>query len=149
MNVLVCGDRYWTDLEAIQNFLYFLGPNDTLIHGAARGADQLAAFAAIETGCSILEFPAEWDTYGRRAGPIRNRKMLAEGKPDIVIAFHNDLSKSKGTKDMVSIAEKAGIPVYVISAKRDIEIREQMNLDPEKQAFLDDVKELLVGEPYS
>ena len=39
--------------------------------------------------------------------------MLDEGKPDLVIAFHNDLPKSKGTKDMVKRAQKADVPVLL------------------------------------
>ena len=34
--------------------------------------------------------------------------------PHLVVAFHRDISKSKGTKDMVKQAEKAGIKVQVI-----------------------------------
>ena len=58
-------------------------------------------------------FPADWKANPRAAGPIRNRQMLA-AKPDMVVAFHKDLATSRGTKDMVTIARKAGIPTLVL-----------------------------------
>jgi hypothetical protein len=88
---------------------------DIIIHGAARGADSIGALKARLLGWSfdrILAFPARWHEHGRAAGPIRNRRMLEE-KPDIVLAFHPNLALSKGTKDMVGIARKAGIEVEV------------------------------------
>ena len=48
----------------------------------------------------------------RAAGPIRNQRMLVEGKPDLVIAFHDDLESSRGTKDMIKRSLKAGIRVW-------------------------------------
>lgn len=93
-----------------------------LIHGCARGADTLSETALrviyhqkATVKPEILRFPAQWYKYGRAAGPIRNQQMLDEGKPDLVLAFHSDLEHSKGTKDMVTRARKAGIEVRVIS----------------------------------
>lgn len=65
----------------------------------------------------ILAYPADWDKYHRAAGHIRNQQMLAEGKPTLVLAFHHDLAKSKGTKDMVRRALKEGLPVYLNGEK--------------------------------
>lgn len=59
-------------------------------------------------------YPADWEKHGKAAGPIRNQQMLTEGKPDIVVAFSDNLSNSKGTADMCRRAHKAGLPVYVI-----------------------------------
>lgn len=63
---------------------------------------------------NIIPFPAEWEKYGKSAGPIRNRQMLDEN-PDLVIAFHDDIESSKGTKDCIKEAEKRGIEVQLIS----------------------------------
>lgn len=59
-------------------------------------------------------FLAEWDKYGRAAGPIRNKQMLLyvlEAKP-LVIAFWDGISR--GTKNMVSQAEKADVEVRIV-----------------------------------
>jgi hypothetical protein len=77
------------------------------IEGEAKGADSLARDVALELGFKVLSFPADWDKYHRAAGPIRNRQMLTEGKPDLVLAFHQDLTRSKGTKNMVTLARRA------------------------------------------
>jgi hypothetical protein len=63
----------------------------------------------------VYSFPADWETYGKAAGPIRNTQMLTEGNPDMVAAFHNDISKSKGTKNMIVQAKKAGIKVILLT----------------------------------
>lgn len=86
-----------------------------IISGCATGADSVAIDWAVVNWCQLHEFPAEWEKYGKKAGYIRNQQMLDEGKPDIVLAFHNDLENSRGTKDMIARAQKAGIPVQVYS----------------------------------
>lgn len=135
IRVLVTGDRNYTDRQAVYEELSRL-QNETLapdkanpgknlgdfilIHGSARGADTLAADVAQELGWTIEGYPADWKQYGRAAGPIRNTQMLESGHPDIVVAFHQHLSESKGTKHMVIIAKKAGIPVWHHEAGRYI-----------------------------
>jgi hypothetical protein len=115
MKVLVCGDRNWEDYEAIARELCPVRPS-VVIHGAARGADSIAGEIAEEMGVRVEDYLAEWDKFGRAAGPIRNQQMLDEGKPDLVLAFHPDISKSKGTADMVRRAQKAGVPTKVFSS---------------------------------
>jgi hypothetical protein len=80
------------------------------MHGAARGADRLAGAAASTLGLEVVEYPADWRRYGRRAGFLRNEQMLAAG-PDLVVAFHQD--SSRGTAHTISLARKAGIEVIV------------------------------------
>lgn len=106
--ILVCGDRNWTDEEAIRNTIKILNPS-TIITGGALGADSIAAKVGRELNIPVMVFMAEWDKYGRAAGPIRNKRMLDEGKPDYVVSFHDDLSKSKGTVNMIEQAKKAGV----------------------------------------
>lgn len=118
MRVLVCGDRNWTDTTSIMNALYLLKKKHKhliVINGGARGADTLGNECARELKLGTVQYLADWNKYGKSAGPIRNQQMLKEGKPDLVLAFHPDLSKSKGTKHMVEIARKAGVEVIVFN----------------------------------
>jgi hypothetical protein len=85
-----------------------------IVHGAARGADTIAGETARILGMPVEAYPADWNKHGRSAGPIRNRKML-DTKPDLVIAFHEDIESSKGTKDCVNEALRRGIQVEVIT----------------------------------
>jgi len=64
--------------------------------------------------------PADWEKYGKASGPIRNRKMFKLGQPDLVLAFHNDIYKSKGTNDMVfNVARPAGTEVKIIAGREE------------------------------
>lgn len=85
-----------------------------LVHGAAPGADSLAALQADGLSIEALPFPADWKTYGRAAGPIRNQKMLDENDITVTYAFRS-AGKSNGTDDMVRRSRAAGIPTYVIT----------------------------------
>ena len=117
MKILCCGDRNWTDRQLIYKVLsQYIDEKPTIIEGGASGADELSREVAKELGLNFIEVPAEWDKHGRSAGPMRNREML-EYKPDLVIAFHDDLSKSKGTKNMVGLAMKAKVLVRIISSR--------------------------------
>lgn len=132
--MLVCGDRNWLNryfpdgkpdnmlmfwiLDQSVDVLLTLAKAhgvDTVIEGCARGGDHVGeVFSQRFSGLikQHLHFPAEWDRYGKRAGPLRNIQMLDEGKPDFVVAFHDNLMESKGTRHMVSIADAAGIDVF-------------------------------------
>lgn len=129
MRVLVCGSRHFKDKDLLYNTLdatateYKLWaiPDEygntlplgmEIISGCAKGADSIAIDYAVVNWLKLYEYPADWNTYGKAAGPIRNKQMLDEGKPDLVIAFM--FKDSRGTKNMVEQAEKAGVPVKVI-----------------------------------
>lgn len=117
MRVLVCGGRDYNDRDRAFAELDRLLPLDgttSIIVGGANGADRLAAdwyFARIEQLSIIDHYPAQWKKHGRAAGPIRNQRMIDEGKPDLVIAFPG----GKGTADMVRRAKAAGIQVTEIT----------------------------------
>ena len=117
MKFLVTGSRNWIDKNMIGERLQRFGYMDILVHGEARGADKLAAEVWYELWGDgyTLPYPANWAQYGKSAGPIRNRQMLSEN-PDIelVIAFNENISASKGTLNMVEQAIRAGIPIEII-----------------------------------
>lgn len=118
MKVLVTGSRDWRDEPMVLEALQKVGVT-MLIHGAARGADIIAARAARTLGLpedAIRGYPADWAMYGRAAGGIRNSQMIREehlpSNPiDICIAF--PLPTSIGTHDMMRKALAAGIHVWV------------------------------------
>lgn len=114
MKVLVCGDRNWTDTKKVRERLSQFPPGTVIIEGECRGADRIAARVALRLGFTVDAYPADWDTHGRAAGPIRNSRMLNQS-PDLVIAFHPDIDKSSGTADTVRKARHRRIPVEVIT----------------------------------
>lgn len=114
LKILVCGDRNWVDFLTIYTTLREFNP-DLVIQGEARGADTLAKDACDALRIDHIGYHANWDDFGKAAGPIRNQRMLEEQNPDLVLAFHNNLDESKGTKHMVTIARKAGVRTIVIN----------------------------------
>jgi len=114
MRVLVCGGRDYTGHDDLFTELDRLhceeGPISVIIHGDQLGADTYAKWWATERGVPHAPFKAEWGRYGKSAGPVRNRRMIVEGKPDLVVAFKG----GKGTADMVRQAMRAAIPVQEI-----------------------------------
>ena len=83
---------------------------ECIIEGGARGADKLARKAAEYLDIPVVEYPADWNRYGKRAGYMRNEQMLREGKPDRVMAFNKGPILTRGTHDMIRRAERVGIP---------------------------------------
>lgn len=113
MRVLVCGGRDFKDWEKLKDTLNQIDQDpgiSLIIHGGARGADELADRWAMESGSAIKVFYAQWDLRGRFAGMIRNQQMLKEGKPDLVVAFPG----GRGTADMVRRAKAAGVKVIEV-----------------------------------
>ncbi|NQZ74719.1 MAG: DUF2493 domain-containing protein [Ekhidna sp.] len=113
MRVLVCGGRYYDDYETLPKVLdkiHLATPITTIIHGAAKGADSLADQWSLTNNIDVIREPADWVTYGKSAGPIRNTKMLNEYTPDLVVAFPG----GKGTTHMVTLAIKKGVDTEVI-----------------------------------
>ncbi len=116
MRVLVCGTRSYFNEPFIKSILEKLEKDTVIIEGEASGADSQARDVAESLGLSVEKFPADWSRYGRAAGHIRNTQMLQEGRPDWVYAFFEDLKayeKSRGTKNMISQAGRARVPVRI------------------------------------
>lgn len=114
LTVLICGDRNWSNVPKIQAEINKLPRGTTVLEGGCSGADTLANALASRRGLVVRTFPADWCTYGRAAGPIRNTQMLRE-HPDLVLAFHSNLSQSRGTADTVRKARKLGIKTRVVT----------------------------------
>lgn len=139
MIVLVCGDRHWAKDFLFEVGPTWEGKKDfnlmmavlakvdhkygisKLYQGEAPGADQCSRYWAWISSTPMKSTPAEWKKYGKPAGPRRNRKQLKlmlkwmrkTGEEGLVLAFHRDLSVSRGTVDMMDISRKAGLRVIV------------------------------------
>ncbi len=112
MRVLVCGGRDFADsalLYGVLDELNRTNPIICVIEGDARGADRLAGQWARRNHIDLKVIVPEYDQFGARlAPPLRNQRILDEGKPDLVVAFPG----GNGTKDMVRRAAKAGVPIH-------------------------------------
>lgn len=121
MRLLVCGSRSFKDYDAVLDKIVKCiyrcveddDPLECIIEGEAGGADRLARKAAEELEIPVVPFTANWEKYGKRAGILRNAMMLAEGKPDRLLAFNKGPTLTRGTRDMVMRAERVGIPTEI------------------------------------
>jgi hypothetical protein len=123
VKVLICGSRDWTDRGTIRRWLEKLPPKSLVVHGAAPGADTIADEEARALGHITYPYPADWKNLGKKAGPIRNQRMLDEN-PDVdaVLAFtwvvEGTQGVTRGTGDMVIRALAAGIRVTIVPPTR-------------------------------
>jgi len=109
--VIICGGRNFDDEDCVSDVMQEQLSDEewTVITGGASGADSLAHKVAIHNGFATEVYPADWDKYGRSAGPMRNQQMIDTGV-DLVIAFPG----GRGTAHMVSIAKNKGVRVYEV-----------------------------------
>lgn len=120
MRILVCGGRSYSDRRLAFSELdriHAATPIDCVIEGGANGADDIVSkWSASRNVHNHKRYHADWAIHGKAAGPIRNQRMIDEGKPDLVVAFPG----GRGTADMVNRAMAAGIEV--IEVGRCVEI---------------------------
>lgn len=113
MKVIVCGGRDYANAEMLNLVLdeiHAKTPITMLIQGGAKGADSLAFdWGLSKPSVHVRTVFAEWDTYGRKAGPMRNAEMLKLA-PDLVVAFPG----GRGTADMVRQTLDAGVRLIEI-----------------------------------
>lgn len=107
--ILVTGSRDWDDWPTMAAALVAQvdGGEVVIVHGGARGADQMAGEWARKYGLEEEVFPAQWNTHGKRAGFVRNAEMVATA-PDVCLAFIKN--QSKGATMTADLAESAAIP---------------------------------------
>lgn len=113
MKLAVIGSRNYNDYETLCLSIGELLKTkkiDTIVSGGATGADALAKLYAEAHGIDFVEFLPDWATYGRAAGPIRNKQIIEYC--DEVLAFWN--GESKGTKSAINLAKKADKKVHIV-----------------------------------
>lgn len=114
--LLVSGSREWVDVDALHHELLEFKeeyPALIILHGdAPKGADRFAREFAEKYNNPQHRYPADWERFGKIAGPKRNQLMV-DTKPDYAIFFLK--GKSSGTKDCLARAVKAGIEHHCLT----------------------------------
>ena len=118
--VLVTGSRNLEDYELVHEQLTLIRNRETskylvVVEGGGHGADSWARHACSHLGGTPISVAANWDSFERAAGPLRNQLMLDLFDIDEALAFPGP--NSKGTWDMVNRLKKAGIKVTIIEEK--------------------------------
>jgi hypothetical protein len=117
MKTIIAGSRSITNydqiLEAISLSNIII---TTVISGTANGVDKLGERFAKDHDIPVLQFPADWDKYGKKAGYLRNIEMAEVG--DALICVWD--GQSHGSKHMIEIATRRGLKVYVHDISKPI-----------------------------
>jgi hypothetical protein len=110
MKVIIAGSRTITDFALVENAIKESGFEITeVVSGGCAGPDQLGERWAAINNIPVKVFPADWETYGKAAGPMRNERMAAYGEA-LIVCWDG---KSKGTANMVENALERYLQVYV------------------------------------
>ena len=110
MKVIIAGSREIEDMKEVEAAIKESGFSITeVVSGTARGVDCLGEKWAMENDRRLAVFRAEWETLGKAAGFIRNRRMAEYA--DALIAVWD--GKSKGTMNMIDNAEELDLFIYV------------------------------------
>ncbi len=117
--VVITGCRDYNNYDEAKSYIDFClsnirkENNIVIVSGCASGADAIGQRYAQENGFVVEKYPADWKTYGRSAGPRRNKQMAEVS--DLVICFWDE--KSKGTKSMIEYAIKYNKTVKIKKIK--------------------------------
>ena len=121
--VIIAGGRDFDDYNRLKTYCDKILENKRnqgyriiIISGTARGADTLGERYAKEKGYEVLRFPADWNTYGKRAGYIRNKEMAENA--DACICFWDNISN--GTRHMINIAKEKRLPTRIVNYINDL-----------------------------
>lgn len=104
MRVAIVGSRGYSNLNQVIEYVNSLPADAVVITGGARGVDLTAEVAARKRGLQVVVHFADWDTFGKVAGQIRNQKVVDDCEK--LVAFWDEISP--GTKGAISLASKAG-----------------------------------------
>jgi hypothetical protein len=114
MKIIIAGSRTFTNYKKLSEVCDQFLQDQTdieIVSGAYyKGADKLGEQYAIEKGFKLTKFPADWNKYGKAAGPKRNEQMAKYA--DTLIAFWD--GKSRGTKHMVEVAGILGFKTIIV-----------------------------------
>ena len=116
--IIIAGGRDFTDYDFLKKTLDNVIQVDDfeVVSGACRGVDTLGERYAQEKGLGMPKiFEADWDQYGRGAGPIRNEEMARYA--DGLVAFWD--GESRGTANMIKIAKRYGLEIKIIRYKNN------------------------------
>lgn len=123
IKVIIAGPRDYKNEEYVNSTLDVMIPlygDVEIVEGGASGVDAIAKKYALKHHSSfkttLKEFQADWNLYGRRAGPIRNNEMAMYS--DVLIAFRYKKKPSSGTENMIKTALNMGLEIHIFNVEK-------------------------------
>lgn len=122
LRIIIFGGRHFNDRDNLYRHCDYLikkwalasinKPTITILNGACgSGADWWAQKYAKLRGYHVEKYPADWQSFGRSAGPLRNKQMAELATH--AIGFWD--GKSRGTESMIDEAKRCNLTLEVIS----------------------------------
>lgn len=125
-NLGIVGSRHYTNygefISVVNQIVYIYGTPANIVSGGhldkygntKPGADTLAWKYSVENNINMIEYEADWDKYGRAAGPMRNKLIVKDS--NVILAFV--APTSTGTLNTISIAKKdPSLKIYIYNVK--------------------------------
>jgi len=113
INLAIVGCRKYQDYDVlkycVEEWIKENNNIDTIISGGATGVDSLAQQYATENDIPIIIHSAEWQKYGKNAGPKRNTKIVNDATHVLALPSKD----SKGTWDTIRKAQAVKKPVTI------------------------------------
>ncbi len=113
--VVIAGSRDYNNYDEAKQYIDFClsnirdENNIIIVSGCATGADTIGERYAKENGFIVEKYPADWQKYGKSAGPRRNKSMTKVS--DYIICFWD--GKSRGTKSLIRYAKMYNKPIRI------------------------------------
>jgi hypothetical protein len=114
MKIAIVGSRDFPNLALVRRFVSELPKDTIIVSGGARGVDREGELAAYDAGLATHIIFADWKTYGKEAGPIRNAAIVKTA--DKIVVFWD--GRSPGTANVLGLARMSGKPVELYICRR-------------------------------
>ena len=129
INIAVVGSRTYKDYKEFKGLLsqklFMICDRDEdhlnkvrIISGGAIGVDSMAESFAKEHNIATTVYKANWETFGRSAGYIRNNDIMHAS--EVCIAFWD--GESRGTLHTIGLFRKFEKDVHIINFKKLLKI---------------------------
>lgn len=110
MDVIIAGSRTILDYDELLLAIKQANLNiNKILCGKAQGVDTLGEQYALEHNIPINYYPADWDTYGKKAGYMRN-EIMAKNANALIVLWDG---KSKGTRHMINLANRYKLNIFM------------------------------------
>lgn len=110
MKVIIAGSRQ-AEYHHVGKALFecpFKQEITEVVCGCAKGADTHGRSWADKLKIPVKSFPANWDLYGKSAGPIRNEEM-AKYAEALILVWNG---RSPGSANMLKTAKIYGLQIH-------------------------------------
>jgi hypothetical protein len=114
VKLIVAGSREYRNFAGLMRLMVDSGFDKeakVIVSGCCRGVDLLGERYAEMFGLGLARYPANWNRYGRAAGPKRNEQMARFA--DALLAIKPRNRRSPGTEDMIRRAEAHGLRLFI------------------------------------